>query len=163
MREQLFAAYYVIEKGNGTEAARKAGYQGDCRKRSCQLLQRSRIQEVIDRERARLLNHLDVKKERVLSELAYIAFADIRELFNPDGTLKNFPDLRREIAAAINSFEIRHGTTKVRFNSKIHALDLLGRWLRMWEGAGANLGDRLNEILDAFKAGPVGPKKETVN
>jgi len=140
----------------------RLGIKAIARKRSCQLLQRSRIQEVIDRERARLLNHLEVKKERVLSELAYIAFADMRELFNPDGTLKNFRDLRPEIAAAINSFEVRQGTTKVRFNSKIHALDLLGRYLKLWEGAGANLGDRLNEILDAFKAGPIGPKKETI-
>jgi len=162
LREALFCSLYIIQKGNGGEAARLAGYKGDCRRRACLLLKVPHVRQVIERERTRLMQKFEVKKERVLAELAYIAFADIREMFTPDGNLKNFSELSPETAAAISSFEVRHGTTKVRFNSKIHSLDLLGRYLKLWEGAGANVSDRLNEILDAFRAGPVGPKKETV-
>jgi phage terminase small subunit len=159
LRESLFASLFIIHR-NGAEAASKAGYKGDVATRACTLLKTPRVQRVIERDRQRLLAKLEVSKEKVLSQLAACAFADIRNLFCPDGSLKNPSELDSNTAAAISSIEVRHGTTTIRFNSKINALDLLGRFLRLWDGSGNTSGDRLKELVEAFKAGPVQRKDE---
>lgn len=160
LREALFASLYIVHR-NGKEAAARAGYRGDLGKRASQLLKTPRVAAVIERDRQKLLDKLEVKKERVLSELAAIAFSDIRNLFSPDGSLKNPHELDRHTASSISVFEVRHGSTKIRLHSKIQALDLCGRYLKIWEGAGNSGGDRLKELLDAFKAGPV-ERKDTI-
>jgi phage terminase small subunit len=158
LREQLFCAQYLLGKcSNGAEAIRRAGYKGDARKRACQLLQRPRIVRVIEREKQRLLNKFEITKEKVLRELARVAFLDPRDLCNADGSFKNLSDLDADTAAAISGVDYKAGgVVKIRCASKLAALDLLGRWLHLWEGAGDRSGkDKLDELLKAMQQGPV--------
>jgi hypothetical protein len=153
LRESLFCSLFLIHK-NGAEAASRAGYKGDVANRAYLLLKKPRIKQVIERDRSRLLAKLEVTKERVIAELARVAFFDPRELFSADGSLKPTSELDHGTAAVISGIEVRHGTTKLRFTSKINALELLGRYLKLWDGSGNASGDRLKEVIDAMRAGP---------
>jgi hypothetical protein len=162
-QEQLFVKAYIANNGNGEEAARVAGYSGDTSKRARQLLARLRVWRKIQMSVRAVLSPLEVKAERSLRELTYTAFADPRQLFHTDNSLLK-PSLWPEaIARAISSFEFnREGEiTKIRLNSKLGALQLLGMYLGMWQGAGDSRStDRLNEIVEALRKVPDDPEEE---
>ena len=162
LREALFCRAYIINKGIGTAAARDASYRGDLRKRASELLATPRIAAVIQRESARLVAKAEIKAERVLAEVARIAFFDCRRLFKLDNTLVPLNQLDEDTAAVIAGAELRKGTLRLRFANKLQALDLLGRYLKLWEGKGDSSGDRLREVIEAFREGPVEKEKETI-
>lgn len=71
---------------------------------------------------------------QTLREVARIAYADPRRLFRPDGMLIPFHELPEEVAATIASYELRpDGTFKVKFWSKIEALDRAMRHAGLYE------------------------------
>jgi phage terminase small subunit len=61
---------------------------------------------------------LDISVDRVLQELARIAFFDPRKLFNHDGSLKDITELDADTAAAIASVEIDMGQKSLRNRRK---------------------------------------------
>jgi phage terminase small subunit len=81
-----------------------------------------------------------VTADEVIRALANIAFFDIRKIFEEDGTFKAIVDMDEDTAAAIESVESttrtdQYGnsttTTKLKFHSKMSALDILARHLGM--------------------------------
>jgi len=89
--------------------------------------------------------NFDVTAERVLKELAFIAFADISELYNDDGTVKNLMDITpeaRRLITAIETVDYYEGygankkavgvTKRIKLASKEEALELLGKYLKMF-------------------------------
>lgn len=160
LRESLFCRLYIINRGNGRQAAEGAGYHGDCNKRACQLLSNDRVAAVIRREGARLVAKAELKAERVIEELTRIAFFDVRRLFRADNSLIPMTELDEVTASGIAGIVVRKGGLRLRFHSKIHAIDLLGQFLKLWDGRGDAGSDRLNEVMEAFRKGPVG--KETI-
>jgi len=159
IREKLFCYLYLSNRGNGAQAAAESGYSGDHKNRATDLLAKPQVRAVIDRERARLMRKAEINAERVLRELARIAFFDVRRLFRANGSLTPLSELSEDDAAAISGVDVRKGVLKLRFANKLQALDLLGRWLKMWEGQGAPHNDRLNDLIEALRAGPVETKK----
>ena len=155
LREKLFCFAYIAKKGNGLRAAQEAGYSGDFAQRATDLLAKPHVKAVIDRERSRLMRKAEITAERVICELARIAFFRVTSFFKPDNTLIPLSELDENDAAIISSVDFRKGTLKLRFANKIQALDLLGRWLGLWEAQGAQHNDKLDEVINAFKAGPV--------
>jgi hypothetical protein len=162
-QEQLFVKAYIANNGNGEEAARIAGYSGDTSKRARQRLARERVWRKIQQYARAVLSPLEVKAERSLRELTYTAFADPRQLFHTDNSLLK-PSLWPEaIARAIASFELnKEGViTRIRLNSKLHALQLLGLYLGMWQGAGDSRStDRLDELVAALRKSADDPEEE---
>lgn len=159
LREALFARLYIINRGNARKAAEDAGYTGKyLRSNASHLLDNPRVAAVIQREGLRLVQKLEVKAERVLQELCKIAFADIRTMFRPDGTLIPISVMDADAAANISSIVVRKGGVRVRFHSKLKALDLLGQHLKLWDGATDSAKDRLDEVLRAFQEGPAKPE-----
>ena len=88
----------------------------------------------------------EVTQDRVIQELAKIAFVDIRELYNDSGGLKNIKDIDENTAGAINSLETLEeyagygddrekigDTKKVKLIDKTKALELLGKHLGMFK------------------------------
>ena len=74
---------------------------------------------------------------RVLVELARIAFADISDVFDEHGAIIPFADLPPGIRPAIAEYRVRHGrkgtyTVCLRLHSKLAALTALGRHLGMF-------------------------------
>ena len=154
LRESLFCRFYIALKGNGSHAAKAAGYSGDLSVRTAELLARPRIAVVINRERNEILSDLSADSKRVILELVRIAFLDPRKFFNEDGSLVPVPKLDAQAAAAIAGLDFKEGhIQKVRFSSKNQALQLLGLWLRLWEGDGKTKQqvDRLKELVDAMR------------
>jgi|SRR5580704_13826688 phage terminase small subunit len=167
-RERVFTLHYLAHpEANGTEAARAAGYK-DPSHRAIILLREPRVMKVIARERKKVLSDLDVKVERVIKELARVAFFDPRSLFDRNGMLKPIPQLTADAAAPVCGFDFRrtakHGAiSRIRLVSKLAALETLGRYLNLWSGKGDDEDDRLDEVVDAIRNSPAGttrkPKK----
>lgn len=155
LRERLFCLHYLIEKGNGAAAAKAAGYTGDLARRASMLLANPKVAAVIQREGAKLVAKLEVKAERVLQGVAKVAFADIRKMFRPDNTMIPVALLDEDSATLISGVIFRKGGLRVNFYRRLDALNLLGQHLGLWNGVGDNAGDRLHEILAAFKEGAV--------
>jgi hypothetical protein len=153
LQEQTFVKAYIANNGDGKEAAGIAGYSGDCAKRARDLLARERVWRKIRMSARAILSPLEVRGERVLYETTHIAFADPRKLFHTDNSLLKpslWPD---EIARAISGFEFNKDglIAKIRLCSKLGALELLGRYLSLWEGKGDKPVDRLDEIVQALR------------
>jgi phage terminase small subunit len=58
------------------------------------------------KEPAELAGKCDVTAEKVIREVAALAFSDVRKLFNTDGSLKLIHELDDVTAAAIASIEV---------------------------------------------------------
>jgi phage terminase small subunit len=56
------------------------------------------------------IRRLDISADRILQELARIAFFDPHKPFNQDGSLKNIAELDIDTAAAIAGIEIFRGS-----------------------------------------------------
>lgn len=165
LREALFVRHF-LGTGQGKSSAIKAGYKNPAVRASL-LLREPRIAKVIERERRRRLSELDATTDRTLRELVYCAFADPRNLFAADGeSLKPISQLDEQTARAIASLDFRRTAKKglvsrIRFWSKLGALELIGSYLNMWRGRGDNSdNDRLDEVVDAIRNSRVSKKHE---
>jgi phage terminase small subunit len=163
LRAALFVRLYLSNGGNGADASRRAGYKREGNVQACELLKRPEIKKVIDRERRKILSELDAEASRVVKELARVAFLDVRSLFDKNGMLKPIPQLNADAAACIGSFDFRRtlkkgAVSKIRLWSKLAALEMLGRWLKMWHGEGGDESerDRLDEVVEAIRNSPAG-------
>jgi phage terminase small subunit len=110
------------------------------------LSDRQRIRREIAEKHARRIEELEISADRVLQDLAKIAFFDPGKLFNDDGCLIDITELDDETAAAIARFEVfelfdgskgdqKHVTglvKKITLADKLEALELLGKYLKLW-------------------------------
>ena len=152
-KERTFVKNYLASNGEVGESAIAAGYLGH--KAGSRLLKRAHVWRVIEMTMRARLSHLDVKAERVLLETVRIALADPRKFFEADGrVLSNPHDWPADLAAAVSAFEFSPKTgllTKIKLWNKVDSLQLLGQYLKLWEGAGDAPEDHLQEIVDALK------------
>lgn len=110
----------VTEKTAATEGSR--------------LLGTPEVQEKISAAKADRSRRTRVTQDRVLRELAHIAFLDIRKAFDPKGGLLPVVEMPNGIARAMKAFEVEKITsegfpigtmTKVKFEGKTRALEIL--------------------------------------
>ena len=105
-RLQRFVAEYLI-CGRAATAAKRAGFTPRYAKDKAYLiLRRPAVAAAIAAERARLHQASTVTLDRVIAELAKLAFADPRALFTPAGRLKPLNELDDASAAAIAAFDV---------------------------------------------------------
>jgi len=105
-QERLIDAY--LRLGSVSAAAREAGYTttsniGGSFKR---FLHRPDVAAIIEARQAEMRRRSEVTMERVIGELAKLAFADPRDLFTPDGKLKSLHELDDASAASISALEV---------------------------------------------------------
>jgi phage terminase small subunit len=92
---------------NGTRAAVAAGYSSKTASVvASRMLRKVKVQALLKQRMEERQQRLDLSADRVLQEIAKIAFFDPRKLFNQDGSLKNINELDADTAAAIAGFEI---------------------------------------------------------
>lgn len=139
-RQQRFVAEYLIDL-NAAQAALRAGYAESTARNTAYrwvspLRERSTcigIWDAVNKALTERNAQCIIKQEQVLAELARIAFVDIRDAFNPDGTLKPVQGLPEDVARAVAAFEVTaKQTSKIKLLDKHRALDLLGRHLRLF-------------------------------
>lgn len=118
-QQQRFADEYVIDL-NATHAAVRAGYSPKAAHVVGSFLtKKPLIKAEIDRLLAARRVRTEVTADRVVQELARLAFADARTLHRPDGTLKPPSEWDDDTAAQISGIEVTR--TSTRTGARAHA------------------------------------------
>jgi phage terminase small subunit len=133
-RQQRFVEEYLVDP-NGHQAALRAGYAPKCARQTAnKLLKHPEIAEAIRRDRDARSQRMRLDADRVLAELARIAFADIGNLvdWGPDSvTLKPKERLSADDRAAVAEVVAGGGKNgagpRLRLHSKQRALDAIAR------------------------------------
>jgi phage terminase small subunit len=156
-KELKFCAEYAIDE-NGTRSAIAAGYTA--KSAACtasRLLKKIKIQQEIARLTNKTLDKLEITRERVLGEIAKLAFYDPGNLLEPDGSMKQIKDIddvTRMAVAGLEVVELLEGSgderhayglcKKIKLADKGQNLERLGRHLKLFtdkvEAAGENGG-----------------------
>ena len=89
-----------------------------------------------------------ISPQRVLQELAAIAFARVPDYVDSEGNLKK--ELKPLQRAAIASVEKSSTGVKVKFYDKMKALELLGKHFGLFEGKESQETKEENNLLEAI-------------
>jgi phage terminase small subunit len=105
-KQQRFVDEYLVDL-NATQAAIRAGYSKRTAKvQGSRLLTIADIQASIQESMRGRETRTHITQDRVLQELARIAFFDIRKLYRPDGGLKAMSELDDEAAAVLAGVDV---------------------------------------------------------
>ena len=139
-KAERFVTEYLIDL-NATQAAIRAGYSAKtANEQGSRLLTNVSVRYALQEAMKARAERTEIKADRVLKELARIAFFDVRRLFNEDGSMKLAHELDDEAAACVagmETSEINAGenvigqTKKVKIVDKGGALTLAMRHLGM--------------------------------
>ena len=169
-KQKAFAIEYVVDY-NATQAAIRAGYsERSAYSQAHELLKKPEIKAAIKELEDAAAERAAVSKERVLKELARVAFVDPRRLFDEDGRPMDITNLDPDTAAALASVDILEEfdydgetrtlvgyTKKYKWSDKLRALEMLGKHLGMFTdkvqmSGSLNTGaDKLAGILAQLK------------
>jgi phage terminase small subunit len=174
-KQRRFVSEYLIDL-NATRAALRAGYSAkNAESLGCQLLKKTQVQEAITEAQRRREVRTEITQDRVLKELARIAFFDPRKLYDSEGIPIDIEQLDADVSAVIaglkverredkNYYDIEITTKEYKLADKLRALEALGKHLGMFKDRGElqlnvspikvelTLEDkqaRLQELLDA--------------
>lgn len=137
-RQQQFVDEYLIDL-NATQAAIRAGYSvKTANEQGSQNLAKLSIQQAIAERMAERSRRTGVNQDRVVLELAKIAFVKMTDIVDSEGNIKG--DAAEDDLACIESVKYKHSDTdtgyseerEVKIASKLKALELLGKHLGMW-------------------------------
>ena len=139
-KQKKFVEEYLIDL-NATQAAIRAGYSTESAKEiGCENLTKPNVKAEIDKAIAERSRRTGINQDRVLRELAKIAFVNPGDVINLNqATLKS--DAKEEDLAAIASVKIKNIPTEdgeitereIKLCDKLKALDLLGKHLGIYD------------------------------
>ena len=122
-RKARFAAEYTVDF-NATNAAIRAGYVAKwVQNRGYKLLLEPAVQAAIAARAQSRLARAAIAPERVLREIARIAFFDVRRLLHPDGTPRAIHEIESDVLATLTMIEVPQRGRGVRF--RLRCLDKL--------------------------------------
>ena len=138
-KQRRFVDEYLIDL-NATQAAIRAGYSvKTAREQASQNLTKLNMQQAISEKMAERSKRTGVNQDRIVLELAKIAFVNAADVIDSDdATIK--AGATADDTAAIQSVKVKVIPTKegegvereIRLNDKLKALELLGKHLGMW-------------------------------
>lgn len=165
-KQKRFVEEYLIDL-NATQAAIRAGYDvGSAQRASeigAQLLQNTQVSSAISKAMAERSKRTGVNADRVVTELAKIAFVNASDVIDADtATLK--PDAAPEDTAAIQSVKVKtfgeDGLEReIKMADKLKALELLGKHLGMFEdklklsGSLETEKTKLDDLIEQMRGG----------
>lgn len=136
-KQERFCEEYMIDL-NATQAAIRAGYSPKtANEQGSQLLAKLSIQNRIAQLQAEQSRRTGVSADRVVRELAKIAFVNAADLIDPKtASLKS--DVSHDDLAAVQSVKVKTFgedglEQEVKLADKLRALDLLGKHLGMYK------------------------------
>lgn len=166
-KQERFCQEYLIDL-NATAAAKRAGYSAKtAMEQGYQLLRNTSVQKHVAELKKQRREANEATAQKVVEELAKIAFSDIRNLFNVNNSLSKVNDLGKDITAAIASIKVYEeknqgvliGETKeIKLYDKLKALELLGRHFGIFEKD--NTQSKENAINIIYLGEGVCPEKE---
>ena len=136
-KQLQFIHSYIVDF-NAAAAYRKA--YPDSKVESSQtsgprLLSDVRVQKTLKRLLTRRADALSLTQESVLNAVSRLAFADTRQLIDPDtGRLRPLQDLPEDVASSLSSFSLTEVDGEVRLSNvktsdKVRSLELLAKHL----------------------------------
>ncbi len=169
-KQDKFVDEYLVDL-NATQAAIRAGYsQKTAYRIGAENLRKPQIQKKIQEKMQERQQRTEVTQDRVVRELATIAFAkatDYAEIRNGIVYIKDTEGLSEDQIRAIAGIKKRANGIEVKLNDKEKALELLGRHLGMWNDKldinAPALDDSIKEMEEYFerrKTGGSGPPVE---
>ena len=176
-RQHRFVEEYLVGL-NATQAARRAGYSAkSAAGRGSRLLRNPAVAAAIEKAQDLRAARTQVSADRVVTELAKVAFGDPRRLFSwgPGGVeLRESSELTEAEAALVSEVsETRTaagGTRRVKLHCKMTALTALGKHLGLFGNgrkaallrAAAQNGGTENGGTDNGETGPVDDPRERI-
>lgn len=103
-KQQRFVDEYLVDL-NASAAARRAGYKGDANTVGPRLLANVGIRSQIEKAMKAREERTHITQDRVLQELARVAFSDLRKLYRPDGSMLLPHEWDDDTAAAMAGVE----------------------------------------------------------
>ena len=137
-KQQRFVDEYLIDL-NATQAAIRAGYSAKtANEQGSRLLANVKIQQAISEKMAERSKRTGINQDRVIIELARIAFVKMTDIVDSDGEIRS--DASEDDLACIESVKYKSSESEtgssvereVKIASKLKALELLGKHLGMW-------------------------------
>lgn len=167
-KQQAFVDQYLVDL-NATQAYLRAGYrcsEETARRNGHKLLTNTDIQAFVAERMADRAKRTEIDQDRVVLEIARLAFSDVRKLF--DGNrLKRMDEIDDATAAAISSVkvstrqigegEVEH-IAEIKLWPKTPAIEMAGKHVGLFgaDNAQKNPGVSLAEVLDkAFGFGTI--------
>lgn len=147
-KQKLFIDEYLIDL-NATQAAIRAGYSA---KTACEqgarLLANVKVQGTIAEHMAERSKRTGVNQDRIVRELAKIAFVNLTDIVDEEGRIRS--NATDEDLSCLESIKYKESSSdtgdsverEVKIASKLKALELLGKHVGMWN-------DKLNVEMDA--------------
>ncbi len=137
-KQKRFADEWLIDL-NGTQAAIRAGYSPDTAASiASENLKKPEIEKYIAKAMAERSRRTGVNQDRIVSELAKMAFVKMTDVVNAEGRIRE--DAGEADLSCIESIRYKRSDTEtgsseereVRIASKLKALELLGKHFGMW-------------------------------
>lgn len=161
--QKRFADEYLIDL-NATRAYKVAypsvSKDETARSNGSRLLTNANVKAYIDKRQQDLRNRTNITQERVINELASIAFLDTTDLVQVKGrrvTLTNTEDLTEGQRKAIASIKKGKSGIELSTYDKLKALELIGKHLGMFKdkvelSGSVDAGlEKLNSILNQVR------------
>lgn len=142
-KQQRFVEEYLIDL-NATQAAIRAGYQAGSTQRASEigseLLHKTPVQKAIAKAMADRSKRTGISQDRVVEELAKIAFMNAADVINTEDA-SILEDASREDLSCIQSVKVKQSDgekgssieREIKLADKIRALELLGKHLGMFK------------------------------
>lgn len=151
-REKRFVQEYLIDL-NATQAAKRAGYsEHSARAIGSENLSKPDIQEAIQEAMEKRSKRTQVSQDRVVLELARVAFSNIRKYvsWGPNGVDLGYSENLEEddaacVAEVSETVTEAGGSRKFKLHDKIKALELLGKHLGIYKKDGESGSDGSSE------------------
>lgn len=135
MKRIAFVEAFLANGENATQAAITAGFAPkSCGVTGAKLLKDPRVAAIIKSRRLEIVAGLELNTERLIKEVARLAFSDARNIYHPDGTIKKLHELDDDTAAAVASYEVDDkGTIKYKFWDKNSAQERASKIIGAFE------------------------------
>lgn len=150
VKQRMFVEEYLIDL-NATQAAIRAGYSAKTAdQQGSRMLANVKVQQAIAERMAVRSKRTGVNQDRVVLELAKIAFVRMTDVVDSNGRIKQ--DASEDDLSCIESIKYKESDNEyggsvereVKVASKLKALELLGKHLGMW-----------NDKLDVNMTAPI--------
>lgn len=137
-KQQRFVDEYLIDL-NATQAAIRAGYSvKTAQEQSSRLLSNVMVQQAIAERMAERSKRTGINQDRVVLELAKLAFVKMTDIVTSEGEIKK--TATDDDLSCIESVKYKESNSdtgysverEVKISSKLKALELLGKHLGMW-------------------------------
>ena len=133
-----------------------------------QFMAQSGLAERLRQKRIHALRVFDASEERIIQEICCLAFFDVADLLTKEGHMRDLSDIPQDARRAITSIDIEEiwaggkddrsvvgHTKKIKLGSKEKALELLGRYQKLFvdkiEHSGAIKADPFVKPIDLKK------------